>query len=75
MHPASSAAAGPPLGNAVNKSIMSAKEIIEAALKLDPVERARLADTIWHSPDADKQLAKLDGSIRVRVAQKIDALA
>jgi putative addiction module component (TIGR02574 family) len=28
---------------------MSTKEIIEAALKLDPVERARLADTIWHS--------------------------
>ena len=28
---------------------MSSKEIIEAALKLDPLERARLADTIWHS--------------------------
>jgi putative addiction module component (TIGR02574 family) len=28
---------------------MSTKEIIEAALKLEPVERARLADTIWHS--------------------------
>lgn len=27
------------------------------------------------SPDADKQLAKLDGAVRVRVAQKIDALA
>ncbi|HEY4187645.1 MAG TPA: type II toxin-antitoxin system RelE/ParE family toxin [Polyangia bacterium] len=27
------------------------------------------------SPDADKQLARLDGSIRVRIAQKIDALA
>ncbi len=27
------------------------------------------------SPDADKQLAKLDGSVRARVAQKIDALA
>ena len=27
------------------------------------------------SPDADKQLAKLDGSVRVRVAQKIDQLA
>ena len=26
-----------------------AKQIIEAALKLDPVERARVADTIWHS--------------------------
>jgi putative addiction module component (TIGR02574 family) len=28
---------------------VSTKEIIEAALKLDPVERARLADAIWHS--------------------------
>jgi Putative addiction module component len=27
----------------------AAKEIIEAALKLDPTERARVADTIWHS--------------------------
>ncbi len=27
----------------------AAKEIIEAALKLDPTERARIADTIWHS--------------------------
>lgn len=27
------------------------------------------------SPDADKQLAKFDNSVRVRVAQKIDALA
>jgi hypothetical protein len=28
---------------------MSTKEIIEAALKLDPAERARVADTIWRS--------------------------
>jgi hypothetical protein len=28
---------------------MSGKELIEAALKLDPVERARVADTIWQS--------------------------
>jgi putative addiction module component (TIGR02574 family) len=28
---------------------MSTKEILEAALKLDPIERARLADTIWRS--------------------------
>ncbi len=28
---------------------MSTKELIEAALKLDPVERAQLADTIWQS--------------------------
>jgi mRNA interferase RelE/StbE len=27
------------------------------------------------SPDADKQLAKLDGSVRIRVAQRIDQLA
>ncbi len=27
------------------------------------------------SPDVDKQLAKLDGSSRERIAQKIDALA
>jgi hypothetical protein len=27
----------------------AAKEILEAALKLDPVERARVADTLWHS--------------------------
>ena len=28
---------------------MSTKELIEAALKLDPVDRARVADTIWQS--------------------------
>jgi hypothetical protein len=28
---------------------MSTKEIIEAALKLDPVERVRVADTLWRS--------------------------
>ena len=27
----------------------AAKEILEAALKLDPIERARVADTLWHS--------------------------
>ena len=27
------------------------------------------------SPDAEKQLAKLDGSVRIRVAQRIDQLA
>jgi hypothetical protein len=28
---------------------MSTKEIIEAALKLDPAERVRVADTLWRS--------------------------
>jgi putative addiction module component (TIGR02574 family) len=28
---------------------VAAKEILEAALKLEPIERARLADTIWQS--------------------------
>ncbi len=27
----------------------AAKEIVEAALKLDPMERASVADRIWHS--------------------------
>jgi mRNA interferase RelE/StbE len=27
------------------------------------------------TPDADKQLAKLDGSVRARVAQRVDQLA
>jgi hypothetical protein len=32
----------------------AAKEIIEAALKLDPVERARVAETILHSLSVDE---------------------
>ena len=30
-------------------SAAGAQEIIEAAKKLDPVERARVADAIWHT--------------------------
>jgi hypothetical protein len=32
----------------------AAKEIIEAALKLDPVERARVAETLLHSLSAEE---------------------
>ena len=38
-----------PPENALDSLTMSTKEIIEAALKLDPSRRARLADTICHS--------------------------
>ncbi len=49
---------------------MSTKEIIEAALKLDPVERARLADTIWHSL-SEAEIEAIEDAEDVVAAQAI----
>ena len=51
--------AGPRPRSAVDSDTMSAKEIIEAALKLDPIERARVAhellDSLEAAPEEDAE--------------------
>ncbi|HVZ86282.1 MAG TPA: addiction module protein [Polyangia bacterium] len=49
---------------------MSSKEILEAALKLDPIERARLADNLWHSL-SEADIEAIEDAEDVADAEKI----
>ena len=54
----------------------TAKEIIEAALKLDPAERVHVAEAIWESVDEDEPAEDVERLWReelVRRRQKIES--
>jgi putative addiction module component (TIGR02574 family) len=48
----------------------TAKEIIEAALKLDPAERVHVAEVIWESVDEDEPAEDLERLWREELARR-----
>ena len=48
----------------------TAKEIIEAALKLDPAERVHVAEAIWESVDEDEPAEDLERLWRRKLARR-----
>jgi putative addiction module component (TIGR02574 family) len=48
----------------------AAKEIIEAALKLDPAERVHVAEAIWESVDDDEPTEDVERLWREELARR-----
>jgi len=48
----------------------AAKEIIEAALKLDPAERVHVAEAIWESVDEDEPVEDVERLWREELARR-----